>query len=394
MSLEGIEIVTGYPLQSFNKSKGIYRESFEMKSDEWYARRLMGIGGSDIGKLLGYNDYEGGSALEMWMEKIGLKPQWKDGNKYTHYGVLMEDLVADQWAYYDGNQGSEVTNYRDGKIIRNSRRVNAFLTNEKYVCSDGLPFLYVNVDRLINQGCFNLMDGQLLKDNCPLEIKTASSWVAKRWKNGVSPMYIAQVYLQMMIMEVDYAEIAILELDRRELKVFPVIRNEDMVNRIEDNGYNFWEKMVKPAKILAREQEFAIQQGRMVEARKIEAELQRIEPTADSSEAYKDYMNKRFNAIPEKLMGQEREAEIVIQLNFLKEFIKELSPMVILRENQIRSILQEYEVLDFESFGLGKVTWKYDKNDVRSLRTDGFYYDVHEWVQQQIEIIDLPTLSK
>jgi putative phage-type endonuclease len=368
----------------YNKERGVFVERIPEHSDAWHDRRIKGIGASDIGRILGLNDYEGGSCIEIFQEKIGLRPAFREGNKFTFWGHKQEQLIADAWKFYDGTEDGYIKNEAEDKKQRDCRNVSGFFSNAKY------PHLFTNLDRMINKGGFRLDDGSILSDNAILEVKTASFNVAKKWEGGIDPAYVMQVQQQMMIMGLEYAEIALLELDRRNLKVFPMALSPNLVNQIEEESYTFWYKMVEPAKALAQEYLLENERGNFDKTQKIMAEIQKLEPSADASERYKDFMNERWLSEPNILKASPEIIQNIIELKYFKEVEAAIKPESTLRENRIREFFGDAvselsgrtpDTLDCEEYG--KVTWKTQgaEGKTKVLRTQGFKADVSELVE-------------
>ena len=358
----------------YNKSKGIIRKVVEPYTDEWFAERLNGIGGSESGTVLGMNNYEGGSCLELFYTKIGLKPQRKDGNKYTFFGSLLEQSVADVWEYHDGTENGYIKNYEDKNKMRECRNVNGFITNIHF------PHLYVNIDRLIQKGAFSLLNGHIMEDNGILECKTMSSYVAKKWESGLPPMYIMQVVQQCMCMGLDYAEIAVLELDNRNLSVYPIEPTAEHKEMLLTYTHNFWYNMVLPAKELVQEMNLYTKRGEFAKAEQAKAAIEQLEPAADGSESYKQFMNERWLSEANVIKADEEMIENIKQLTIIKELAKKIEPDQTFCENKIREYMRECDEMDC---GLnGKVTWKTGSNGkTRTLRTASFKFDHAEIVE-------------
>lgn len=384
-------MTTTFSKEWFNKERGVQVERIPEKTDAWHERRISGIGASDVGRILGLNDYEGGSCIEIFYEKIGMKPAFRESNKFTFWGHQQEELVANAWKYYDGETDSYIRNYEAGKKIRECRNVSGVFSNTKY------PHLFTNLDRMINKGAFKLTDGSLLEENGILECKTGSSWVAKKWQEGIDPMYVVQVMQQLMIMGVDYAEIAFLELDNRNLSIYPIELNANVVQRIEDETYKFWFEMVVPAKKLAAERTFELERGNLDSVRMIEHEIQKYEPSADSSERYKEFMNQRWLSEPQILKADESILLNTAELIYYKNVVKAIEPEVTLRENVLRQFFGDNvdpttnKTPDTIDFGdNGKITWKSqgEGGKTKVLRTQGFKIDIADEVASAVEAIN------
>ena len=62
---------------------------------EWLELRREGIGGSDASVVMGENPYR--SILQLWEEKTGRKKITDEGNEYTYWGTLMEDVIRHEF---------------------------------------------------------------------------------------------------------------------------------------------------------------------------------------------------------------------------------------------------------------------------------------------------------
>lgn len=362
----------------YNQSKGIYREVITPHTDEWFERRKSGIGGSDIGRVLGLSDWPGASVIELFYEKIGIKPPQRESNKFTFFGNYLEASVAELWKYYDGDKDSIIRNYEAGRPVRECRNVNGFLTNIKY------PHLYVNIDRLIQKGCFRLTDGSLLEDNGVLECKTASSYVAKKWEDGVPPQYVVQAVQQAMVLDVDYAEIAVMTLDNREISVYPIVPTDQVISTILEHSDHFWHKMVKPAKELFAEMNFEISRGNNAKAERLMQAIEQLEPPADNSESYKEFMNKRWLSEPVIVKADDQMLGTIINFVTTKDLLKSIEAEKTLFENMIREYMRENDTMDCGGFG--KITWKTGAK-ARTMRTEGFKHDTSDKVNQILDVL-------
>ena len=364
--------------QWYNQSKGIYREVITPYTDEWFERRKAGIGGSDVGRVLGLSDWPGSSVIELFYEKIGIKPQQKESNKFTFFGNYLESAVADLWKYHDGDKDSIIRNFESKNPVRECRNVNGFLSNVKY------PHLYVNIDRLIQKGSFKLTDGSILEDNGVLECKTASTYVARKWEDGVPPQYVMQVIQQCMVMDVDYAEIAVMVLDNREVSVYPIEPTQESKDIILEHTTHFWEKMIKPAKELYNEMQLEISRGNTSKAEKLMHQIELLEPPADNSDSYKEFMNKRWLSEPVIVKADDEMLSTIMNFVTAKDLIKAVEADKTLFENLIREYMRENDTMDCGGFG--KITWKTGAK-ARTMSTEGFRYDTSDKVNQIVDVI-------
>ena len=68
----------------------------------WLAERALGIGGSDAAAILGLGKY--GSALDVWLEKTGRKPQSNTPSEPMWWGTEIEDLIARRYMVRTGRK--------------------------------------------------------------------------------------------------------------------------------------------------------------------------------------------------------------------------------------------------------------------------------------------------
>lgn len=175
----------------------------DMTREAWLQARKGGIGGSDIGAILGMNPYR--SAFAVWAEKIGMILDAPD-NEAMRQGRDMEDYVAHRF--------QEASRFK-------VHRVNAMIENDAY------PHIRCNVDRLVA--------GQ----HAGLECKTASALGEKRFRDGSIPEhYYAQCVAYMAVTEFNRWYLAVLVLGR-DFKVYQLTRipNDETPGWCESSVY-------------------------------------------------------------------------------------------------------------------------------------------------------------
>jgi putative phage-type endonuclease len=330
---------------------------------EWYEYRKSGIGGSDIGTVLGLNRYD--TVARLFHEKLGTIPPRLETNERMFWGSELEDKIAKIWSYYDGRKDGYIENIRNNKIVRECRRLNGYVVNPKY------PWLFASLDRVINiKGGTNLITGEPLKTEGVLECKTLSYWQSQIWMDGIPIYYIAQIQQYMLILDSDYAEIAILQ-DGNDFKVEKIERDDILCQKIAEISRMFWENRILPAKKAFDNKERAQMQRNLVEVEKWDAEINRYEPEPDQSEAYKEFMEERFLKTREVIEGNMAQYELCKKDTLLRK----VNGRIDQERTGIKNILLKSfvdsgnDVLDFGT--LGNVTWserKGAKNRTFSIR--------------------------
>lgn len=190
-------------------------EEAEKDHAKWLSVRNDGIGGSDIGAIMGINPWK--SAYALWAEKTGqVEAEDLSDKEFVYWGTTLEQVVA--------NRFCELT---DKKV-----RKCGTLADEEY------PFLHANVDRLI------------IGENAGLECKTANGFKSKEWADDNMPdSYYLQVQFYMMVTGCDKWYVACL-IGGNHFVWKEVPRNEEQIKAIREAAIKFWtenvEKKVAP----------------------------------------------------------------------------------------------------------------------------------------------------
>ena len=143
--------------------------------EEWLEERKKSLGGSDVGAVLGMNEYS--SPYTVWAEKTGKLPPF-EGNEWTRLGNDLEEYVADR---FSEKSGLEV------------RRDSATWRNDKY------PHLHANIDR------------RVVGMKAGVECKLTSEMNAKKYKNGEFPdRFYAQCVTYLAVTELERWYLAVL----------------------------------------------------------------------------------------------------------------------------------------------------------------------------------------
>jgi len=280
-------------------------------SDEWYAFRQQGIGGSEVGTVLGINKYD--TNVRIFHEKIGNIEQRREDSERMFWGRTNEENIARVWQYYDGTQDGYVENFANDKIVRKCRSVNGYVVNPQY------PWLFASVDRLINiEGGFNLITGEPLDKEGILECKNMSYWVSKMWEDGIPIFYLVQIHQYMLILDADYAEIAML-VDGGRLAVEKIQRDEGIIEKMLNITKSWWYDRVIPGQEAVHKRNQAQILGNVAEEEKYEAIIQQLEPEPDNSEAYKEFMEEKFVETRPTIDGTMELYSLARKDNFLKK---------------------------------------------------------------------------
>lgn len=180
----------------------------DMSRDEWLDARRAGIGGSDVGAIMGFNQYK--SAYQVFLEKTGQYHEEID-NEAVYFGNALEDFVAQEFAK------------RTGKKVR---RLNKMLVHPEH------DFMLANVDRVV------------VGERAVLECKTASEYVKEAWEGEEIPAsYLCQVHHYLAVTGFEKAYIAVL-VGGNKFIWKEIERDEEFIEILIDREKDFWENHV------------------------------------------------------------------------------------------------------------------------------------------------------
>lgn len=182
--------------------------TLNLSREEWLGYRKQGIGGSDAGAICGLNPYV--TAMQVYHDKIS-DGAGGAGNEAMRQGRDLEGYVAQRFMEASGKK---------------VRRANAIFQH------GGYPFMLANVDRMV------------CGENAGLECKTASPYMAGKWKDGDIPMhYQIQCYHYMAVCNADAWYIAVL-IYGREFIFHKIMRDEEIIAGLTQIEKDFWENNV------------------------------------------------------------------------------------------------------------------------------------------------------
>lgn len=183
----------------------VIRKRIPETRDEWLEDRMQGIGGSDAGAVLGFNQYK--SAYTLWCEKTGRIDSDVPDNESMRQGRDLEQYVAERWM--------EAT----GKKVRRSGF--SFQSKEH-------PFMLANVDRLV------------IGEKAGLECKTANALTRTHYDRGDIPAtYYAQCMHYMAVTGLERWYIAILVMGKG-FYTYTVERDEKEIEALISAEEDFW----------------------------------------------------------------------------------------------------------------------------------------------------------
>ena len=251
--------------------------------ESWLRERRRGIGGSDIGAILGLSKYR--SPLDVYLDKIGEAPE-EEISDAMYWGTVLEQIVADEYAR---RTGSKV------------RRVNAICV------SDDAPWRRASIDRVVA--------GQ----RKILECKTAGSHMAGDWgpsgSDEVPDVYRAQVAWYQHVLDYDDADLAVL-IGGRDYRIYHLPRDRGLEQLIVHAAAKFWIehvcKKIPPDPICDRDLStlYAVDNGEALDVTGDDATISAVERLADINAQIKSLESSKKD-IRAQIAGKMRDASVL-----------------------------------------------------------------------------------
>ena len=181
-----------------------------MLTPEHKQARLAGIGGSDIGAIIGVNKYK--NAHDVWLEKTGLRPSPDINNDAIHFGNIMEPVLVDEYRK------------RTGRTVKDDSAMFQHPERSWHLAS---------------------VDGLVLEDSRAvgvLECKTANWRMAADWgeegTDDIPYSYLVQCAWYMAALDLPWCDVVAL-LDR-SVRIYRVPRHQDLEKALLMRAEAFW----------------------------------------------------------------------------------------------------------------------------------------------------------
>lgn len=251
--------------------------------EEWLQARRAGLGGSDMGAILGLSKYR--TPVDVWLEKTGRAPGQEE-TLQMRFGTYAEEFVAQEYC------------------AKTNQAVQRFT---KMLHHPTAPVLG-NVDRLVVPAGAKVAShkGEVRTDKL-LECKTASAFAAynaDEWgaegTDAVPMSYLIQCATYMALTGCSYADLAVL-FGNQEVRIYNLKRDTELETEVIARATEWWNRYVvadiPPAPICdadvralfpnstaGKSVEAVEETLTMIEAlRKAKAEIMQLEETADTA---------------------------------------------------------------------------------------------------------------
>lgn len=194
-----------------------------MNRTDFLATRRTGIGGSDIGAILGLNHYR--TPYDVFLDKTAPEIQPDTAGEAAYWGTTLEDVVAKEYQRRTG---------------RKVQRVNHLLRHPEH------DFAIANIDRaIINpdiSGAVRWKDGRLTTDSL-LECKTANGFAASEWgepgTDSVPDSYLCQCQWYLGVTGCQTAELAVL-IGGQDYRIYTIACDPELFADMLEIAGKFW----------------------------------------------------------------------------------------------------------------------------------------------------------
>lgn len=194
-----------------------------MNRTDFLAARSTGIGGSDIGAILGLNHYR--TPYDVFLDKTVPDARPDTAGEAAYWGTTLEAVVAREYQRRTG---------------RKVQRVNHLLRHPEH------DFAIANIDRaIINpdiSGTVRWKDGRLTTDSL-LECKTANSFTATDWgdagTDSVPDSYLCQCQWYLGVTGCQTAELAVL-IGGQDYRIYTIARDPELFANMLEIAGKFW----------------------------------------------------------------------------------------------------------------------------------------------------------
>lgn len=257
---------------------GHYRLNSKSR-EEWLENRKDGIGASEVGTILGLNQYD--TPYQLWLRKTGQVEPKQDENLLMRLGHLLETPVATVWSEQTGRE-----------VIANSAG------DWQYVCEEK-PFLRVSPDRLY------WLPGEKrnMKNRGILEIKTTQKGVTA---DDFPKSWFCQLQMNLGVAELEYGSLAWL-ISGRDFGYQDFSFDREFFAWMVEEVTRFWVDCVKGGKepAIVNVQDLVIKFPRSVAGKAVE----------ETGEIYDKWMElKEANAEIKRWQAVKEQAEEVIMM--------------------------------------------------------------------------------
>lgn len=278
------------------------------------------------------------SPIELYYQAIGLSKSRFKPNASTEMGHQLEQIVLDNWQYWDGTESGWLSNRESGTRIKKYTRVKAIIENPK------IPFMFANLDAK------SILHPEYGKKPGIVEAKTISGMVADKYEAGFPVGYIVQGQHYLAVTGWKWFELAVLR-DGRQMNVVTFEAHRG----IQDNILAVCEKHYKRVQAAKKELE---NNFLAPEEEKLQIAAQ-YEPDPDNTDAYNDFITERHKnkPNPNSIIGNALHLDWAEQYKRYSKLEKKVGEHKQLYQNMIKNYMDTHSANELILGEGKKVKW-------------------------------------
>lgn len=263
---------------------------------EWHELRKKGLGGSDIGTMLGFNTFK--SPYQLWLEKTE---------------QIAADDISDKVAIQVGNELEDLV----ARIFTQQTGLKVQKDNKTHF-HDDYPFLLANIDR------------KIVGQKALLECKTTGVFNKSQWVDDEIPApYLMQVQHYLNVLDFDKAYIAVI-IGNNDFLWKEIKRDDELIKAYTERAVAFWETNI----------------------------TKKIPPSIDGSKSTSEALNKLYgDAKANEIAMSADQHQQAKSLDDLAKTIKQLTDSKKELENRFKESLgqQDAQIMTGQDY---QVAWK------------------------------------
>jgi hypothetical protein len=320
-----------------------------MPEEEWLSERDFGLGGSDIGTILGFNQYK--ASVELFREKVGVVDAPKLRSRQIFFGHRSEDDVLDLGEFYDFSIPTRDYKWDDAWLENawNNNRLRKITHFQNLVVNSKYPWIQANVDSLINH------DEETRKADYIAEAKNTTIQANKGYVGWVNPSYICQGITYSIVMEPILSSASFMifqKFDGNQLFARHISASEEewLVNDILEESYSFYQNVLKGREIVAN----------ATNKRQAMKGIREIEPGPDDTDRYEKFINADHASLEEfeSRVGSANEMKYLMALNKYDKKAKAYARKAKLFTNTLKKTMTDEELSEITWEDGSRIRWK------------------------------------
>ena len=187
---------------------------------EWLQARRTGLGGSDIGAIMGLSKWK--SPVDVWLDKTGRTEPDLEMSEPAYFGIELESFVAAEYSKRSGNKVQRIN-----QPMKHPDHAWMMANIDRAVVADGSR---ARIDK----------DGKLVGIKGLLECKTASAYLEREWMDESAPLaYVAQCQWYMAVTGAEWCDLAVL-IGGQKYVCHRIERDEAIIQAVIEAGRQFW----------------------------------------------------------------------------------------------------------------------------------------------------------